>query len=45
MVSSWIREETIVAGERQKRGKQRDIREIMWERTEQTPDQCKNYVE
>ena len=32
LVSSWNREQTTVAGERQKRGKQRDIREVIWER-------------
>ena len=45
LVSSWNREETTVAGERHKRGKQRDIREVIWERIEQNPGQCKNYVE
>jgi len=45
LLSSWNREETIVAGERQKRGKQRDIREVIWERIEQTPCQYKNYIE
>ena len=40
LVSSWNREQTTVAGERQKRGKQRDIREVIWERIEQTPGQC-----
>lgn len=40
LVSSWNREQTTVAGKRQNRGKQGDIREVIWERIEQTPGQC-----